>query len=179
MGQQKVLTYSGCVCSFRYPACNAHALYCNLRPVRLLSILLHYLTNGTIFWTDITGHIMRALILSTTFVWNISHSKKNWAKYNKFTYLDIHMNCPLLLSDFNETWKFSTDFRKIFKFQISWESVRWKPSFSFRTDGHDEQSLKSTYKQTTTHSIDKKYFLIRPRVFLSYTGTCHQSISVL
>jgi hypothetical protein len=30
----------------------------------------------------------------------------------------IHVKYPLLLSDFNETWIFSTDFRKKLKYQI-------------------------------------------------------------
>jgi hypothetical protein len=38
-----------CVCSFRYPVRNAHALYCHLWSVRLHNIFPHYFTNGTIF----------------------------------------------------------------------------------------------------------------------------------
>ena len=38
-----------CVCSLRYPTCNAHAPYCHLWPVRLFSISAHYLINGTVF----------------------------------------------------------------------------------------------------------------------------------
>ena len=41
---------------------------------------------------------------------------------------------PLLLSDFNETWIFSTEFReKIFKYQILWKSVQY-----FHADGQTE-----------------------------------------
>jgi hypothetical protein len=41
---------------------------------------------------------------------------------------------PLLLSDFNETWRLLTYFRKIPKYQISRKCVQWEPSCSMRTD---------------------------------------------
>jgi hypothetical protein len=37
-----------CVCSLRYPACNAHVPYCHLWPAWLRNIFPHYLINGTI-----------------------------------------------------------------------------------------------------------------------------------
>ena len=36
--------------SLRYPACDAHASYWQLRPARVYNIFPHYLINGTIFW---------------------------------------------------------------------------------------------------------------------------------
>ena len=43
------ITYSECICSLSYPACNAHASYCHLWPAPLYNIFPHYLINGTIF----------------------------------------------------------------------------------------------------------------------------------
>ena len=61
---------------------------------------------------------MCVLIFSTTFVWNISHSKKNSARFDKKTHIGPHVKYPLILSDFNETWIFPTDFGKNLKYQI-------------------------------------------------------------
>ena len=43
----------------------------------------HYLMHGTIFEKKVTEHKMFVLIFSTTFVWNVSHSKKKWARYDQ------------------------------------------------------------------------------------------------
>jgi len=37
--------------------------------------------------------------------------------------VSLRVQYPLFLSDMNKTWIFSTDFRKISKYQISWKSV--------------------------------------------------------
>jgi hypothetical protein len=49
MDKQWVLdNLSVCICSLRYPACNALVPYCHLWPAPLHSIFPHYLINGTI-----------------------------------------------------------------------------------------------------------------------------------
>jgi hypothetical protein len=130
-----------CICSPKYPACNAP--FCHLWPLPLFYIFPHYLTNGTIFEKKKSYlALKRVSSFPTTFVWNIFHSKNNWARYDKKMCLGYHVKYPLFLSDFNETCIFSKDFQKMFKHQISWKSVQWRPSCSMRTDRrtdrHDE-----------------------------------------
>jgi hypothetical protein len=48
------------------------------------------------------------------------------------------------LSDLNDTWIFWEGFRKMLKYQISWKSVQWEPSF-MRTNRYDE--AKSRFLQ--------------------------------
>jgi hypothetical protein len=44
---------------------------------------------------------------------------------------------PLLLSDFNETWIFSTYLKKKLEYQVSSKSVQWEQTEG-QTDRHDE-----------------------------------------
>jgi len=81
----------------------------------------------------VTEHKICILISSTTFVCTISRSKKNWATYQNC--IGLLINYPVFLSDFNRTWVFATDFWKILKYQISWKSIWWEPSYSMRMDG--------------------------------------------
>jgi len=64
---------SVCLYSVRYPACNAHALYCYLWPAPPSIIFPHYHINGTIFgkWK-----LNVCFVFYSTFVWNISPSKR-------------------------------------------------------------------------------------------------------
>ena len=50
-------------------------------------------------------------------------------------YIGLHVKYPLFWHDFNVTWLFSTDFRKILNYQISRKSFQWAPSCSMQPDG--------------------------------------------
>jgi hypothetical protein len=68
----KYCIFGVCVCSLRYPVCNAHALYCYLWPLHFYNTFPHYVTNGLILegkkkLLDIRGK-MCVLISSTNFV---------------------------------------------------------------------------------------------------------------
>ena len=87
-------------CSLRYPACDAHVPYCQLWPVPLFqyfSTLSHkrHDFRGS-YWTE-----KAFWFFSTTFVWNIYHSLKKWARYDQkcisvFTY-NIPYSCHILM----------------------------------------------------------------------------------
>ena len=61
-------------------------------------------------------------------------------------YVGLHAKYLLLLSDFNETWIFSTDFRKIPKHKISWK-IRPVEAEVFQADSHTDEHTDMT-KQT-------------------------------
>jgi hypothetical protein len=71
-----IIAYSACVCSSRYPLCNAHAPYCHLWSVRLY-YFFSTLYNKQHDFLKVTEHKQFVLIFSTTITWNISHFKNN------------------------------------------------------------------------------------------------------
>jgi hypothetical protein len=81
-----------------------HVPYCRLWPVRLYNILPHYLTNGKIFEKKNIEHKMCFSVSSINFVRNISHSKRNPARFDKKKYICLHVKYPSFLSDVNGTW---------------------------------------------------------------------------
>jgi len=52
-------------------------------------------------------------------------------------YIGVQVKYPLLSPDSNETSNFLDRFSNR-KYQISWKSERWEPSYSMWTDIHDE-----------------------------------------
>jgi len=99
---------------------------------------------------------MRVSIFSTISVWNISYSKKNWARYDTKCILVLIVMYPLFLSHFNENSIFSTDLRQILK-NISWKSAQWESSSSMRavgrTDWYEGNSRFSQLYQGTLSYI--------------------------
>jgi len=71
-----------CICSLNHQARNVLTPYCHLRPTPLYTTFPHYVINVTIL-RGFFQYKMRVLIFSTTSVWNISHSTKNWARYDQ------------------------------------------------------------------------------------------------
>ena len=130
-----------CVCSLSYPACNANAPY---------YIAICGLSGFTIF-SHGKRYNFREEVLNEKACFDFLY--KFCLKYFSFSeelsevlsYMYIRLPVKyLLLSCFNGTWIFSTNFRKILRYQISWKSVQWERCCSMRTncqtetDRHDE-----------------------------------------
>jgi hypothetical protein len=149
--------FSVCVCSLSYPACKAHAPYyiviCGL--FWLFCIFRHYLINGTIFGKKLLNikcmFWFSLQLLSETFL--------ILTIIQRDTIINVHRSSckvPLLLSDFKGTWIFSTYFRKISKYQISWKSFQRAESLyadgreyrrkDGRTDRQTDRKLIVTYR---------------------------------
>jgi surface polysaccharide O-acyltransferase-like enzyme len=136
-----------CVCSLSYPAFNVHApYYSQLWPAPLYSIFAHYLINDTIFGKKKLLNIKCVLIFCTTFVWNISHSKKNSARYYHQCTLVFMWSTRLFFSDFNKTCFL---YRYLKNTQIS-NSMKFRPleaelfHVDGQTDRHDEANSRLT-----------------------------------
>jgi hypothetical protein len=55
-------------------------------------------------------------------------------------YIGLHVKYVLFLSDFNKTWIFSTEFRKILTYEIAYKSVQLEPRCSIWGDGQPDMT---------------------------------------
>jgi len=112
------------VCRLIYPACIVHTPYF-LCPACLYKSFQHYIIQGTILENFIQYKICD-LIFCTIFLWNISHSKKKRARYDKNMYWSSH---KLFVIPVRFQWKFSWNIFEKYN-QISLKSLQWEPSCS-------------------------------------------------
>ena len=102
-------------CSLTNPACSALCIaICGLC---LHHIFWHYLINGTIFGKELLNikcvFWLSLQLLCETFL------ILRRIQRDVINVKNLHVKYLLLLSDFHETWIFSTDFREEFRYQIS------------------------------------------------------------
>ena len=144
--------YTNCVCILALGTQHAMRILRNffLWPAPLYIIFPHYLTKVQ-FSKKVIEHKMCVSSFSTRFVWNIFHSKKNWARYDGKCQL-----VTLYSYRFNMKLEFS---RHIFEkssnieFHENLSSGSWVVpcgQTDWRADGHDEAN--SRFSQFFEHA---------------------------
>ena len=124
--------------------CHAKCVYCTILPsvaCLLCHIFPHYLVNVSFIKKKLLN-IWFSLHLSETFLvlriiqWN--------------TVINVHGS--LVLSDFNETWIFSTHFRKTLGYQSVWKSIEWEHSCTLQMDGWTGRHTEMTKLRVAFHN---------------------------
>jgi hypothetical protein len=82
----------------------------------------------------------------------------------------IHVQHPLMLSNFKDNWIFWTVFWTISEYQILWQSAGWEPSRSMRTDGR-------TYMTKLIATL--RNFAKAPKNVRNYEFVLHKPLHVM
>ena len=154
-----------CVCSLTYPTWNGCAPLCHLWPARFHNIFPHCNTRHD-FREKVIDNKMCVLISSTTSAWNISHTKKKWARHDQkcIAYCSL---CKVLVFLFILYWHWSFLERVSNNIHISnFTKIRLlQPSCSKQTDEGTWRSSWSLFEilptrlkiQQTTHTTINRY----------------------
>jgi len=131
-----------CICSLRYPSCNAHAPYCHLWPVQLHRIFPHYILNGVIFERRKATNTIYVLWFSLQLLSEICIIVRRIQRDMVRNVYWSPCKALVILVEFNEIWIFWTVFflemYPNMKFHenpssgsrvISWKPVKWEPSY--------------------------------------------------
>ena len=138
------------LCSLSYPARNAHAPYYTVICVLSGCIIFFHIILETARYSEKS---CRTWNVCFDFLYNfcLKHFsfRKELGEILSQMCTVLHVKCPLFFSDCNETWIFSTDVRKMPKYQISWKSFCWSMRTDRQTDGRtDGQTDRQTDRQT-------------------------------
>jgi hypothetical protein len=157
------------VCRLSYPACKAHlryfiVIYGLSDSTALHRTFPHYLINARFFKND-NEHDTCVLIYSKPFAWNISHGKKNSARYyHKF----LHVKYPLFMSDYNQNWIFSTECRKFSNIKCYENPSSGCWVVSMRTKRHTDGQVA---RQTDMTKLVVVFAIFRKRLKVSWIST--------
>jgi hypothetical protein len=123
--------------------CACAILYCHLLFVHHYSTFPHYLINGKTFEKKFLNMKYEIWFSQQT----LYETFLIWRRSEQYMIKNIYCcayRVPLFLLDFNEIRVFLTNFRKMFNYQISWNSVQWKLSCSMWRDGRKDRRTDMT-----------------------------------
>jgi len=99
-----------CICSSRYPACNAHAPYCYMWPVPLYNIFPYYIKkNSTIFQTKMLStkcafQVSLQLLSQTFFI--LRRNEQDTIKYVQWSSCNVPFILVRIQRNFNSLDRF-------------------------------------------------------------------------
>jgi len=133
-----------CVCfnSLSYSACKGHAPYDMVVCHLAVAFFLHYSTNGTIFGKELLN-IKRVFWFSPQL---LSETFLTLRRIKRDIIVNVHTySCKVLVIRVRFLMKreFSGQIFEKYSYQIQWQSVKWEPHCSMRTDGQTERQAEA------------------------------------
>jgi hypothetical protein len=159
---------SVCICSLRYPECNAHTPLSSVAcpALQYLSKLPHkrHDFRNMSYWPQNVCFDFLYYFCPKKKILILRRNEQDMILKNVYW---SSCKVPLFLSDFNKTRFFRTDFRSILKYQISWKSAQREPSCSMRTDGQtDITTLRVAFRNSANapKNSDQKQLIAIPHL---------------